>query len=236
MKQDFKTLLLPAALALRIYWPAILIIQALALAVVCSYYWIEGSAALLDQVARYKTEGGLLFAATTTVVSGGILPELLKRLFRPPGTSRPGRLELLHQFGMWAILGILVDRFYWLQAQLFGSGNDAGTLLIKVFFDQLVFTPLLSLPFIVIWFWLYENRAHLREGLRAFTFATLRARVLPLWATSLCFWPLMLLIVYSLPSKLQFPLFLFGNAAFSTLMIFVARRQSEVVQIRHITP
>jgi hypothetical protein len=128
---------------------------------------------------------------------------------------------------MWAILGILVDRFYWLQAWLFGAGNDPGTLLIKVFFDQFIFTPFVALPFIVTWFFLYENRSQLRRAFHILTFAKLRARILPLWATSLCFWPLMLIIVYSLPSELQFPLFLFGNAAFSTLMIFIARRHGE---------
>ncbi|MBC2601262.1 hypothetical protein [Puniceicoccus vermicola] len=227
MKTDLKSLLRPAIQALQVYWPAILIIQGLALAVVCSYYWIEGSAALLDKVAYFKTEGGLLFAAVTTVVSGGILPELLKRRFRPAGSDNPTAGELLHQFTMWAIIGLIVDRFYWFQAQIFGNGNDPATLLLKVVCDQLLFTPAFVLPFIVSWFILYEHRSNLREGLRALTFTNIRTRILPIWATSLCFWPLMLLIVYSLPSKLQFPLFLFGNAAFSTLMIFIARRQSE---------
>ncbi|MBC2604229.1 hypothetical protein [Puniceicoccus vermicola] len=94
-------------------------------------------------------------------------------------------------------------------------------------FDQLVFTPLLSIPFIVAWFLLYKHHGHLRTFWQALTFANLRSRILPLWATSLCFWPMMLLIVYNLPSQLQFLLFLFGNSAFSTLMIFIARRQGE---------
>ncbi|MGE9291347.1 MAG: hypothetical protein ACQKBT_10185 [Puniceicoccales bacterium] len=225
MKTTGKSLLAPVFQAFKAYWPAILIIQALGLSVVCSYYWIEGSAALLDRVARFKTEGGLLFASIATVISGGILPEILKRRFRPAGTTPPRATELFHQFAMWAILGVIVDRFYFLQSQLFGTSNDPATLLIKVVFDQFVFSPLIALPFIIIWFLLYEHRYSPREILRDLTFNNLWVRLLPLWTISLCFWPLMLLIVYSLPNELQFPLFLFANAAFSTLMIFIARRQ-----------
>ena len=194
---------------------------------VCSYYWIEGSVSLFDQIAAYKANGGLVFTAVTTIISGGLLPELLKRGMRPRGEAQPKMIELLHQFTMWGILGIMIDLFYRLQTELFGQTNDAGTLLIKVLFDLFCFTPLLSLPFIASWFLLYEKQGKLLPWLRALTFVNIYKRVLPLWVTALCFWPAMLLVVYSLPSQLQFPLFLFGNSAYSILMIFIARRQKE---------
>ena len=50
-------------------------------------------------------------------------------------------------------------------------------------------------------------------------------RALQIWISCLAFWPVMLLIIYSLPQALQFTLFLFGNAAYSILLIFIARRQ-----------
>jgi len=159
-------------------------------------------------------------------LSGGVFPELLKRRLRPAGEPGPSRRELLHQFAMWAILGVLVSRFYYLQELVYGSGNDAFTLILKVATDQLVFTPLVSLPFIVSWFLLYESGYRLKDWWKALTFALLWRRIQPLWATVLAFWPGMLLIIYSLPGDLQFPCFLFGNAAFSILMIFIVRRQA----------
>lgn len=227
MRPTLLTLLGPAWSALRRYWPAILVIQLFSLGVLFSYYRIDGSSAFFATIARWQDEGGLPFAALATVISGGILPEFLKRFLRPTGTAGPGAGELAHQFGMWAIVGILVNRFYWVQGEIFGSGADLATLLPKVVFDQLVFTPAVSLPFMVSWFLLYEHGYRLRPWLNSLRLPQLVNRVLPLWMTALSFWPLMLLIIYSLPGDLQFPLFLFANAAFSILMIFILRNPEE---------
>ncbi len=227
MKTSLKALLQPAIQAVRTYWPAILLIQSLALCVVLSYYKLAGAAAFFGKIAEWKTGGGLLFAASSTIVSGGIIPEVLKRFFRPQGVPAPNRGELIHQFMMWAWLGILVDRFYWLQGQVFGMGNDIATLLSKVLADQFIFTPFVSLPLIVSWFLLYESKYHPGRWIAGLSPKRITSRILPLWATCLSFWPIMLLTVFSLPSELQFPLFLFGNSAYSILMIFIARRQSE---------
>ena len=217
----------PAGAALRVYWPVMTLIQATGLVVVIAYYRWEGAARLLAEVARWKSEGGWLFASATTVVSGGVVPELLKRIFRPTGIPTPKAGELVHQFVMWALVGLMVDGFYGLQAGWFGLGNDVGTLVPKVLVDQLLFTPLVALPLIVAWLGLYEAGYGLRRWAAIFGVREMALRVLPLWAACLGFWPVMLTVVYSLPGDLQFPLFLVGNAAYSVLMIFIARRQAE---------
>jgi hypothetical protein len=227
VRPTFHSLLGPAWTALRRYWVPILLIQLLALAVLFSYYWVASAAPFFSLVARWQDQGGLLFAAFTTVISGGVLPECLKRFLRPAGEVGPTAGELVHQFAMWAIVGLLVHRFYRLQEQIFGSGADVWTLLPKVLFDQLVFAPLISLPFMAGWFLLYQHKFRPRPWANALRLPSLARRVLPLWMTSLSFWPIMLLIVYSLPGDLQFPLFLFANAAFSILMIFILRRPLE---------
>lgn len=215
----------PLRLALRTYWPAILLIQVIALGAVVAYYRVPAAAGFFGTLADWKASGGLVFAALANVVSGGIIPELLKRIFRPSNIRPPGLRELAHQFVMWAALGVFVDVFYRLQSQWFGDGTDAGTLFIKVVVDQLVFTPLIGLPFIVGWFTLRE--VHYRPGAWLSSMAARSAvrHGLQLWISCLAFWPVMLLIIYSLPATLQFSLFLFANAAYSILLIFIARRQ-----------
>jgi hypothetical protein len=208
------------------YWPAILLIQAISLGVVLSYYFVEGTAGLFATVAHWKQAGGRYFAAGSTIVSGGVLPELIKKRFRPASTPAPTAGEICHQFAMWGILGILIDLFYGLQITLFGAGTDPLTLLKKVCADQFIFAPFISLPFITIWFMLYEVDYAPRAFFANIRFKKIRNRVLPLWATSLCFWPVMGGIVFSLPAPLQFPLFLLGNEAISILMIFIVRRQT----------
>ncbi|MDQ8193147.1 hypothetical protein QEH59_01830 [Coraliomargarita sp. SDUM461004] len=225
-RRAWHPLIAPAMAALSTYWPAILLIQFAALTVVLAYYFIDGTAGLFATIAGWKQSGGLYFAAGSTIVSGGILPELIKRRFRPPEVSAPGIGELCHQFTMWATLGIVVDLMYRLQSLYFGNGTDPATLLTKVFVDQFIFTPLISLPCITLWFALREVHYAPRAFVAYLRFRTLLNRVLPLWTTSLCFWPVMLCIVFSLPAPLQFPLFLLGNAAFSILMIFIVRHQT----------
>ncbi|MFQ3241116.1 MAG: hypothetical protein ACI9JZ_000800 [Lentimonas sp.] len=218
----------PAWQGLRAYWPAILLIQGMSLCLVLSYYWISGTQAVFGRIAELKVELGITFAAVTTVFSGGVFPELLKRKFGPKGSPSLGDAELAHQFMMWAIVGVLVDRFYTLQSMVFGDGNDVTTLVVKVAMDQCLFTPFLCLPFITLWFLAREMNYSISRFRASVSLPVVRDRVLPMWATSLSFWPVMLLIVYSLPAALQFPLFLLGNSAFSILMIFIIRQQPEL--------
>lgn len=224
--QPFLRVTEPARSAFAIYWPAILCIQFFGLLVVLAYYQIDGAETVFRRIALWKKEGGYLFAGISTIISAGVIPELLKRKFRPPANEAPSRGELAHQFTMWAAIGVLVDAFYRLQGHWFGDGTEATTILTKVLVDQLGFTPLVALPFMVTWSLFREVAYRPRELARRLSFSLLRERVLPLWATCLVFWPVMLLVIYDLPSLLQFPLFLFGNSAFSILMIFILRRQA----------
>lgn len=203
-----------------------LAIQACGLCVTLAYYFFDASRPVFEKFETWKQEGGLIFAAVATIISAGIIPELVKRAIRPANIKPPKLGELAHQFAMWAWLGILVEAFYRFLAHVFGHGTDALTLVKKVAVDQLLFSPLLSLPLIVTWFLLYESGYKLPVFLKTLRLRTIYARVFPLWATCLSFWPIMLAITFSLPQTLQFVLFLFGNAAFSILMIFIIRRQS----------
>ncbi len=225
--RSFTTYAAPAWQAFRTYWPAMLLIQSLALCLVLAYYYIDGAADFFSSIGEWKSRGGLAAAALCTMISGGLFPELIKRAFRQDPSEAPGAKELVHQFIMWAILGIFVDLFYQFQGMLFGTDTEATTVLCKVLFDQLVFTPLVPMSFVPIWFRVYQCDYNLRRVFTGYTLLQHVDRVIPLWITALSFWPIFLLIVYSLPAALQFPLFLFGNATYSILMIFIARRQGE---------
>lgn len=220
------TLLRPGWEAFRTYWPLLIAIQLAALAVLISYYLIEGTSGFYAWVGHIKNEGGLLFAGIATVVSAGIIPELLKSCLRPPNVPRPSWGEILHQLALWFIVGCNVYLFYEVQAFLFGVGTDLVTVTKKVLLDQLAFTPLFNLPIVAAWYLWREKSYRFGPLMKALGPGFYRKRVLPIWATALAFWPAMLLIVYSLPADLQFPLFLCANAAWSILMIFILRRQT----------
>lgn len=220
-------LLQPAYTALRAYWPLFLVIQASALALVLCYYTLETTRDILLTLAQIKETTPWFGAGLATLVSAGIAPEMLKRFRRPANIPKPGLSEMLHQLTMWFFLGVLVDQFYQFQAYLFGTDASISTVGIKLLVDQLLFTPFVSLPFVLFWALLRESDYAPLQALQKFTLSVYKARVLPLWATSLSFWPPMLCLVYALPSAIQFPLFLLANAAWSLLFVFILRRQSE---------
>jgi hypothetical protein len=51
-------------------------------------------------------------------------------------------------------------------------------------------------------------------------------RLIPLYLPNLLFWVPALIALYSLPTELQFLLYLFLNGAWCLLMIFIAREMS----------
>ena len=190
------------------------------------YYFVDGAYVYFERIAAFKARSGTLFAAGATVFSSGVLPETLKYFFRPRHIPAPTVGEIAHQFCMWIFIGSTVDRFYWLQAQIFGDGTDAATLLKKIFVDQIIFSPILALIVPVSWYLLREVNYSPKAWKAKATPRLLYQRVIPVLGATYAFWPVMLLIIYSMPSLLQFPLFLFANGAYAILMIFIVRRQT----------
>lgn len=214
-----------ALLGLRLYWPAFLLIQGSALAMAFLYFNHGGVQEFCHQLGAWKLAGGWWFAAVANVISGGVVPELLKLKFRPPGLPRPTPPELLHQFTMLAVLGMSVDLFYRFQDILW-AGKPAGLALAgKILVDQFVYTPFIALFFVVIWYLWREQHFNLRATWRAATFPLVSRRVGEILVSNVLFWVPILLAVYSLPRDLQFILFLFVNAAWCILLIFIARQQ-----------
>ncbi|MDX6767173.1 MAG: hypothetical protein SFU85_10325 [Candidatus Methylacidiphilales bacterium] len=218
-------LLEPGWKAFRAYRPVFLGIQSVGLLLLLAYYFLPGLAGACEALVAWKRAGGLWFAALATVVSGGVVPELLKWKMRPAGLPHPGPLELLHQMTLFAILGMMVDVFYDLQGRWFGPTTGLGVLLLKWFVDQFVYSLFLTGPLSILWFMWREHRFDPLATMRAAWSRQFIGRVLPMWATGLVFWTPLLFGLYVLPVGLQFLAFLVANCAWGILMVFIARRQ-----------
>lgn len=213
----------PAQEAFAHYWKIILAFQLMSFCLVIAYYQSDWLKAGFLQIAEWKHNSGLLFVILTTIASGLLLPELFKRLFLPSNRMLSPK-EWLHQLILWAAIGLLVDHFYQFQAHFIGPEANTSNVLTKILLDQFVFAPFIILPFIVIWFALDEAAYRPKIWLQSLNIGMIYRRVAPIWCTSLCYWPLMLVAIYALPSDLQFPLFLLVNAAYSVLMIYIAKK------------
>ncbi len=215
----------PALRGLRAYWPAFLGIQIFAFLCTAAFFVSPTVREWCEILMRWKIAGGLLFAAVANVVTGGVVPELLKWKLRPSSLSNPTAGELVHQFIMLAVLGISVDLFYQLQNVLWQGLDGVPALIGKILLDQFIYTPLVALPFIVLWFLWREHDYDLAATRRAATFPLIRRRVCEILVSNVIFWVPILVALYSLPTPLQFLLFLIVNAAWCLLLIFIARRQ-----------
>jgi hypothetical protein len=209
--------------ALRRFWRPFLLIQSAAIALGLTYRFNDTVRSACVVLARWKTAGGLPFAAAASAIAGGLLPELAKRLVgRGPAGDR-GRAwrDLVFNGAFFAVNGLLVDGMYRTLARVVGNDARVSTILAKVAFDQFVFTPIVMALATVLfllrqrgWSW---ARMHPALG-RGF----IAGRVMPLLVPCWCFWIPIVAIVYALPGPLQFLMFAFALAAWSLIMVFIA--------------
>ncbi|MEM9400357.1 MAG: hypothetical protein AAF984_09130 [Verrucomicrobiota bacterium] len=232
MPQDinFKSLIRPGWEALKTYWIPFISVQLFGVGIVVTYYTYPSFQNFCDLLGDLKNQGGVAFAALATLMSGGIIPEIIKSFLRPQHLPKPTRLEILHQISIFPASGVLVDLFYRLQTIIFGESDHWVTILCKVSLDQFVFTPFLALPFVITWFLWREHEFCLISALKALSWRLYLQRILPILIPNFFYWIPMTAIIYSLPSAVQFPMFLCANCGWSLILIFIARRQIEHIK------
>jgi hypothetical protein len=185
-----------------------LVIQAAVVAVVLAYYFWEPARAWLTRLAEFRREGGYLFSLVSGVAAGGVLPELLRvAVFQRWRVRRENLGGLAFGACYWGLMGVTVDALYRTQALLFGGGVDFATVLKKTLVDQFLFTPFVSIPLTVVVFEWRHAGYRLGAVARSLGRGFYVRKVLPPAVSALGFWLPVVLLVYSLPLPLQFPLF-----------------------------
>lgn len=182
-----------------------LLLNALVIALVASYYTSPPVAAVWNEVGGFKERWSYAFSLASTIFAASVMPFGVQSLM---GTlPREGRARRL--FGsmlFWGYRGMEIDLFYRLQGWLFGHGHDVKTLAIKVAVDQFIASPLWFVPtYVVALRWIdigswKQTRATLD---REFWTRTCPTVLITNWLI----WIPALVLIYSLPPALQFPLF-----------------------------
>jgi hypothetical protein len=212
------------AAALRRFWRPFLLIQSGAALLAITYRASAPFRAACATAALWKLRGGLPFAAVTTALAGGLLPELAKLVAdrgRSPLRGRGG--EVLFNTAFFAFNGVVIDLLYRGEAVLFGGEARLSTVLEKVAFDQFVFTPQWLIFIVLLFAW--RQRGYSLAATRALVGPGFyRVRVLPLLIPAWLFWIPMVSIVYAMPVPLQFLLFIPALGAWSLIMVFIADR------------
>ena len=221
----FRQLVAPSLIALkRVLVPFVLLVLC-GLAFVVSYYWVPAVARACETVAGLKARFGYGFSAVGGLVAGVVLPELFKRFTLPGHRILPRLGEMLLDSFYFILMAVLVDTLYRALGYAFGTQVDFQTVAIKTLIDQFVFTPTLGTAIAAVYFPLRKGGWNFGKVFHGFGLRWYVRTVMPILLPAWVFWIPAVALTYSLPSLLQMPFSLCATAAWSLLLVVIARTE-----------
>jgi hypothetical protein len=169
-----------------------------------AYLWSPAVQSGLAQWGALKQAWGYPGSFVTYAAFAVLVPELLAwAVLRQPVPK-----NIVGDMGfavlVFGLIGISVDMLYSVQVALFGSGNDAATIIKKMLFDQLVYSPVSNFFMVAVFIW--KDQGFQPGALRYFTSADFWSRrYLPVIIAVWCVWGPGVLVIYFMPTALQFP-------------------------------
>ncbi len=202
-----------------------LVLQAAALVAVLAYYHHAPTRAAFEQLMAFRGRTGFVFGILSTALFGGVLPFIYLRS-NPETRPHHGWREGAALTAFWGYKGIEIELLYRGLARFVGPGNDAGTIVIKTLFDQGVYSPVLAVPTIAIFYqWCtsgFSGRVVMAD-LR--TPGWYGRTALPTLLANLGVWLPAVAIIYALPTALQLPLENLVLCFFTLLLAHLNRRK-----------
>jgi len=219
---SLRAALRPGFLAVKKYYRAFLVFQAIGIALYFAYFQFPAVKVVVDAFSSWQEAGGLLLSAFLTALAGTILPESARTLVGPDRSWDLVRLKKMGwNFVFFAVVGLQVDLFYQVLGWLFGSGPAWSIILPKLAVDFLAYVPLVAIPTSVSYFLWLELHWSPRQIWKAWSWSLYRDRGLPLLIPDYFYWGPLLLFLYSLPLNLQFPYFLLIFSGWSLAFVFI---------------
>ena len=158
----------------------------------------------LAEWGAVKLAWGYPFSFLSYVVFAALVPEALSLLvLRQKPSARPVA-DFLYGALVFGLVGVWVDFLYTWQVQMFGGGTDWRTMVQKMLFDQFVSSPPFNCIVMMLFAW-REGGFTWKAGRALLTWRFLSQRYLPVLVAVWCVWIPGVLVVYCMPTALQFP-------------------------------
>lgn len=151
-----------------------------------------------------KQAWGYPFAFASYVTFAVLVPEALSHLLLKEPWTRKAAFNMLFAALVFGCIGVTVDVFYALQVRLFGEGNDGLTLLKKMLLDQFVYSPMTNFTVIAMLAW-RDDGFSARTWRRVVSADFLSRSYVPVLVALWCVWIPGVLVIYFMPTALQFP-------------------------------
>ena len=158
----------------------------------------------LGQWGMLKQTWGYPFSFVTYAFFAVVIPDLLGVLvLRQPLPKNP-----LATMGFDALvfgtMGVTVDMLYGLQVLMFGDHSDWATIVKKMLFDQFVYSPVSNFVVVALLAW-RDSGFNPAVWSRVLTLEYVTRSYLPVLIAIWCVWIPGVLVVYFMPTALQFP-------------------------------
>jgi hypothetical protein len=208
-----------------------LIVQAVMLSMLLSYYFFPPMQLALNSLAALKAHWSYAYSGLSSILAGAMIPELLRVcVFQNFRFHRQNATNLAFAAPFWCGMGVIVDFFYRNQALWFGMDATFPVVLRKVLVDQFLYNPLFAAP-VTAMLYDWKNQGFSRHAIRGFfTPAYYRDVVIPTLFATWGVWIPIVAILYSLPSLLQIPLF--GLALSLWVMIYTWMSEQRTPEMR----
>jgi hypothetical protein len=204
-----------------------LLLQALMACFIAAYLLHDGTQAFLAKVGESREQMGYAFSFVTYLVSGAVLPEILRIAFFQRGRPTSANLwNMATAAPCWGIMGLTVDFFYRCQILWFGAENTWSVVLLKVLVDQLVYSPFFANPVITGYFTVRAGRFRRKAFDFLFSRAFLAERWFPVQIAGWGVWIPGVMLIYSMPSQLQIPVAVLIHAFWVLILTTLTRKPS----------
>ncbi|MFM9873008.1 MAG: hypothetical protein ACKVQS_06030 [Fimbriimonadaceae bacterium] len=225
IRQHFK----PGLDSLRAMWPPMLLVQSIMIAVIIGYFRVPIITSGLNNIADFKDQPGIWFVLASGFIAGGFIPEIAKPLVgRMPKLNKEWLSLTIYTSTVY--MGITLIVYYMFKFQVVMFGDDGSPLMVakKVIFDQLIFSPFLSIPLGVGLFKWRQQNFRFTAWQQVTRPELYKKNVFPALIMCWAYWGPITIGMYFLPEKVQFIASTFCQAAWSLLFVFMVQKPHAV--------
>lgn len=203
-----------------------LLLQVLMGCFIAAYLLHDGTQSFLARVGESREEMGYAFSFVTYLLSGAVLPEVLRVVFFQRGRPTTENLwSMATAAPCWGIMGVVVDFFYRCQILWFGSENTWSVVLLKVAVDQFLYSPFFANPVITGYFTVRAGRFRREAFDYLFSRAFLAERWFPVQIAGWGVWIPGVTLIYFMPSQLQIPVAVLIHAFWVLILTTLTARR-----------
>lgn len=215
----------PGLESLQAMWRPMAVVQFALVLTVAGYFASPSINSALERAAEFKDRGGIPLVLAVGFFAGGVLPEIAKAAVKALGNLTWEWLRTTVYTGLvYMLVTFLVAGLFKFQAIVFGDTGALDMVVKKVLFDQLVFSPLLSIPLAVGLFKWRTGKFKAAAWTSILTFKGYQENVFPALIMCWSYWGPITVATYFLPERLQFVVSSFCQAAWSLLFVFMVHR------------